>query len=197
MVKKHLRLIVSIVEILIVVLFLCRCASGWVTVSHNFSGDENGKLAKNFFPDYQLLPSSIKSEFEHMASRYFLGSLYGEKVYDYESYYLKLVFESSAEYEQFLEETEKNYSDMTLQQRNKAHARIHESRFKVGHYSFRAIDVSPFGPVNNDYVGLIAHCDSDNTIVFLYYWDEDFGIMELEYMVDLMPSRYSKLWDDD
>lgn len=191
--KKRLGIIIATVLILIVFFILFWMWIewiGWETLNCEFNDDENGLLAEKIFPDYKSLPASINSEFEHRTDYCYRHGIYTT----YESYYLKLYFESTSEYEQFLNKTEEDYSDMTKSQWKTYY--ITKARFYVGRYSFRAIDVSPFGPVNSYYVGLIAHSDSENTIVFLYFYDEMISWSIEDELSEFMP-YYTELWGEE
>ena len=136
---------------------------GWRTHSHIFKDDPIGRAAESFFPAMSSLSDTTQSKFEYRK----ITSLIAK---DYEGYYLKLTFGSRKDYNEFLEKTETDYSDMTETQRRSSYFIIDNVRFIVGDYSFRAIDMDPFAPVNEDFVGLIAHCDQTKTLVFLYIW---------------------------
>ena len=133
---------------------------------HEFRDDPAGQIAERFFPDPQALPDPVESVFE-----------YREDVL-YKGYYLKLVFDSDAAFERFLEQTETDYPDMTEEQRRNAYYNIDNVHFSVDDYSFRAIDMSGFG-VLEDYIGLIAHCASERTVVFLYFYHDLGGIEDI------------------
>ena len=77
-----------------------------------------------------------------------------------------------------MEQTETDYPDMTEEQRRNAYYNIDNVHFSVDDYSFRAIDMSGFG-VLEDYIGLIAHCASERTVVFLYFYHDLGGIEDI------------------
>jgi hypothetical protein len=141
---------------------------GQQTFTYEFREDQNGQIAKNFFPDLQTLPESVQTEFEYKN----IPSLISQNLM-YEGYYLKLVFDTEPEYTLYLEATEHDNSDMTEEQRRHSYYIIDEISFSVEDYSFRAIDLGDVDP----YIGLIGHCDSERTIVFLYFYNE-FGTIE-------------------
>ncbi len=141
-------------------------------LSHEFQDDQNGEIAKSFFPDLQTLPESVRSEFE-----YRLIPSFGQTP-SYEGYYLRLVFDTDKEYQDFFVETERDHPDMTEDQRQHSFFIIESTRFAVEDYAFRAIDLSEYGSTD-PYIGLIAHCDSQRTVVFLYFWHDLGGIEDI------------------
>lgn len=125
-----------------------------------FQNDQHGVIAQAFFPDADSLPPSATSEFEYRKTGLDL----------YEGYYLRLTFDSTAEYEAFLTRTEREYTDMTDEQCAVSFFIIHQARFTVEDFLFRAIDMTPFGGAEEvRYVGLVAHCDVAKEIVYLYF----------------------------
>ena len=157
-------------------------------LSHEFQDDENGQIAERFFPEPQSLPPSVRSEFEYRKTP---SSLLGV---GYEGYYLKLVFETEAEYRDFLETAEQRWPDMTEEQRQQSYFIIGQVRFSVEDYSFRAIDLNEYGFTDEPYVGLIARCDPDRTVVFLYLWHELAGIEDISD--GLGPHGYMEFYTD-
>ena len=145
------------------ILLLCGCQIR----STEFQDDYHGRIAKKFFPDTKSMTDAISPTFEY------------RKTTTYEGYYLKLVFENENDYEQFLAETETEYSTMTETQRQKSYFIIDNIIFKVGDYSFRAIDLHEYDAEGNEFVGLIANCKITKTIVFMYFWNEYAGIEDI------------------
>ncbi len=174
--------------ICLIVILLMLLLSGCQTLSHDFKDDEAGQVAKRFFPKLGSLSDSIRSEFEH------------RKIYSvglrYEGYFLMLNFGSESEYENYLEQLEHDYHDMTEDQCQNSFFIVSNARFTVDDYDFRAVDTREFGNEDGQYIGLIAHCDSVATVVFLYMWTADASIEEIcdglgeyGYM-----DYYSNLW---
>ena len=149
---------ILLAAVLAVVLLLTGCQG---ILLHEFQDDPAGQIAERFFPNLQELPESAQSVFEYRTK----GKSY------YQGYYLKLVFDSDAAYESFLAQTEADYPDMTEEQRQHSYHNIANVHFTVDDYSFRAIDMSGYG-ILEDYIGLIAHCDPERTIVFMYFYHE-------------------------
>ncbi len=148
---------ILLAAVLAAALLLSGCR--WIPL-HEFQDDPAGQTAKRFFPDLQTLPDSVESVFEYRT--YWM----------YNGYYLKLVFDSDAAYESFLAQTETDYQDMTEEQRQHSYHNIANVHFTVDDYSFRAIDMSGYPLWDEDYIGLIAHCDPARTIVFMYFFHE-------------------------
>ena len=155
---------------------------GCQTLSHDFQNDNPGQIAEMFFPEFHSLPSAIQSEFEY------------RKTASYEGYFLRLRFNSSSEYERFLERMEAEYSDMTEPQRRQSSFIVDSVRFAVEDYSFRAINMSQFGDIDASYIGLIAHCEVENTIVFLYFKSAFSGIESISD--GLGPHGYMEFYTD-
>ena len=153
--------------LLILTIFLSGCG----TISHRFKDDSFGQVAERFFPDVGVLSESAQTEFEYRTAC-------SIKTY-YESYFLRSTFETGSDYERFLDQTERDYKDMTAAQRERSYFIIPNARFTVDDYSFRAIDMSGYGEEDRRCVGLIAHCDTVKTVVFLYMWHEDSTIEEI------------------
>ncbi len=157
---------ILIVVVLVSVLLLTGC-QGMILLHeyqqgillHEFQDDPAGQIAERFFPNLQELPESAQSVFEYRTK----GKSY------YQGYYLKLVFDNDAAYESFLAQTEADYPDMTEEQRRHSYHNIANVHFTVDDYSFRAIDMSEYG-ILEDYIGLIAHCAPERTIVFMYFY---------------------------
>lgn len=177
--KKYLCL-----AAILLMLLLTGCQS----LSHAFQSDEAGQVAQRFFPELSALPDSVQSDFEHRKT-YTLALRY-------EGYFLKLTFASEAEYQAYLEQTENDYHDMTQEQRAHSYFIVPNARFAVDDYEFRAVDTGGFGNEEGKYIGLIAHCDLNDTVVFLYLWNADAsieaisdGLGEHGYM-----DFYSDLW---
>jgi hypothetical protein len=149
---------ILLAAVLVCALLLTGCQG---ILLHEFQDDPAGQIAERFFPNLQELPESAQSVFEYRTK----GKSY------YQGYYLKLVFDNDAAYESFLAQTEADYPDMTEEQRRHSYHHIASVHFSVDDYSFRAIDMSEYG-ILEDYIGLIAHCDPERTIVFMYFYHE-------------------------
>lgn len=150
--------------------------------SETFMDVKNGQIAELFFPELASLPDSAEAEFEY------------RKTSIYEGYYLRLSFSSGDEYRRFLGKTETTYSDMTEQQRRNSYFMIDNVHFSVDDFLFRAVDMDEFGLTDEPFVGLIGHCDSAQTVVFMYFWNEYAGIESIE--IGLGPTGYMEFYTD-
>ncbi len=150
--------------------------------SNNFMDDKNGRIAEGFFPELDSLPNSSEADFEY------------RKTSTYEGYYLRIPFSAEDEYRRFLNEVESTYSDMTERQRQKSYFIIDNVHFVVDDFSFRAVNMDEFGQTDEPYVGLIGHCDSLQTVVFMYFWNEFAGIESIE--IGMGPSGYMEFYCD-
>ena len=71
---------------------------------------------------------------------------------------------------------------------------IDNAHFIVDDYSFRAIDLSTFGSVDNAFIGLIAYSKTTATIVFLYFCHDLASIEPIS--VGIGPDGYMEFYSD-
>lgn len=172
----------NVFGLLMIALISLSLLVGCQTLSHDFQNDTPGRIAESFFPEFHSLPDAIQSEFEY------------RKTSSYEGYFLRLRFNSASEYDRFLEGIEAEYLEMTDLQRQQSSFIVDRAQFAVEDYSFCAIDMSQFGDKDASYIGLIAHCEEENTIVFLYFKSAFSGV---ESIYDgLGPHGYMEFYTD-
>lgn len=181
--KKVLLLLTTIV------MLLSFAACSRSKSSTEFGDDTIGQIAQRFFPIQDTLPGGIETDFEHRETERMAHR-------DCETYFFRISFASEEEYRSFLDSTEESYADMTEQQCQESYFIIEDPRFMVDDFSFRAVCMDEFGQTDEQYVGLIGHCDQIRTIVYLYFWHElagietiDLGIGQHGYM-----DYYADLW---